>query len=146
MTSSSTLLRWELIVVNRARNLWFFPWIIGVIIVLMIICWSVRQLAIHFYRAAASYFGAEIIIYYGTTYDTVCFLGGYREQVEWNCGYDWPYETILAILTFLLIALLVTWIVLSKKWRLSFRPSIVHFDVKTSFIPKFGRPVRHHRH
>ena len=39
---------------DRKRNLWFYPWLVGIIIVLMILCWSVRELAIHLHRVAAS--------------------------------------------------------------------------------------------
>ena len=116
---------------DREQNLRFYPWLVWIIIVLMILCWSARELAINYHKVRASLFGAQIDIHYGLSWDVVCFLGGNYHPSEWHCRPDWPYETYLAILTLLLITLLVTWVVLRKKWQLSLRPTLVHFDLKT---------------
>lgn len=118
---------------DRGQNLRFYPWLVGIIVALMILCWSVRALAIHLHRVAAAYFGAEVVVYYGWSWDVICFLGGNYRRGQWHCRPDWPYETYLAILTLSLMTSIVMWVVLRKKWQPSQR---LPFDSKTNL----GKP------
>ena len=98
------------------RGLEIFPWLVGIIIALMILCSSMRALATHVHEVAADYYGAQVIVYYGFGWDIVCLQGGNSQRSEWHCRPDWPYETYLAILTILLIMTLIMWAALRKKW------------------------------
>jgi hypothetical protein len=101
----------------KERTVGIMPWLAGITIILMILCWGGRQLMMHFHRSVAEYFGAEVVTYYGFSHDVICFTGGSLSSSSFTyCRYDWPYETYLAILTILLIIFLVTWIALKKRW------------------------------
>ena len=83
----------------------------------MLLCFATRQVAIHNYRVAAEYFGAQIITYYEFPHDLVCFTGGSLRPAFTYCRYDWPFEAFLGVLTLLLVALLAMWIILRQKWH-----------------------------
>ncbi len=101
----------------KERTVGIMPWLAGITIILIILCWAGRQVMMHLHRSIAENFGAEVVTYYGFSHDVICFTGGsLRSSMFTYCRYDWPYETYLAALTILLIIILVTWIALKKRW------------------------------
>jgi hypothetical protein len=114
-SNSGTLniLEWS---TSKEKSIGVLPWLAGIVVGLMILCFAVRQVAIHNYRVAAEYFGAQIVTYYEFPYDLVCFTGGSLRSSFTYCRHDWPYEAYLGMLTLLLVVILVMWTALRRKW------------------------------
>jgi hypothetical protein len=138
MKSSWNILEWS---ATKEKTIGVLPWLAGIVVVLMVLCFSVRQVAIHNYRVAAEYFGAQIVTYYEFPHDIVCFTGGSLHPYFTYCRRDWPYEAYLGILTLLLVALLAMWAALRRKWYRSSlptemtRPDQLNSSVSRAYVP-----------